>query len=87
MAGLMEMQSTLKRQSEAGIAGLADIQNKNNIANEGIKAANKAAKISSITTGAGLGMGTAMAMGAAAGPVGWAVLGGAAAGYLMYEFM
>lgn len=80
--GLTDARRGLDSQARMGLQQAAQREQQIDLANDQLAQQDKANKVSSVTTGAGLGMGLAMAAG---GPVGWAMLGGSAAGLLAYE--
>ena len=83
MAGLIQMQETLGRDSKKGLKDYANEKTRVHMKNKEIESANKSAKTSSIATGAGAGM----MIGTAGGPAGMVAGGviGAGVGYLAYE--
>ncbi|MFL0806739.1 MAG: hypothetical protein K6L60_05580 [Oceanobacter sp.] len=76
--GLVNVQRGLDQEAKAGLADAASLEQQREMTNDQLEQADKAGKMNSMATGAGLGF-------AVGGPVGAGV--GAAAGYLLYDFL
>lgn len=75
--GLVNMQRTLEQQAKQGLQHSAQLEQQREATNDRLEEADKAGRMNSTATAAGLGF-------MVGGPVGAAV--GGAAGYVLYDF-
>ena len=83
MAGLIGTGRAYKRQATQGLQQTAQLEERRNQTNEGIKSQEKQAQMGAVGAGAGIGMMAGMQAGSVGGPVGAGV--GAAIGLLASE--